>query len=870
MNRSRPQVTLISAVYNVSKFLGDFFDSLETQTLAHERIEVILVDDGSTDDSLALCRKFAEHWPGPASVLVQPNGGQASARNRGLEVATGAWVSFADPDDMLEPDYFRRLVEFADRPENHEAVIHAAVMVTFDEATGLRARTHVLDFRFTEEDRVIDLDMEARHVHLHAASSLIRRDAIEVSGLRFDERIRPSFEDAAFLALLLLDQPTPRIGFVTTASYLYRKRAKRNSTLDKARVDPRRYTDVLRFGHLGVLAHARDVADARDQSLPRWVQNVVLYDLLWIFKDSQTMELMSADFSDEVFDEFSNLLDEILAAVTNDAIAAFDVVGTPWWCLPALLLRKNAVSHSAPWRGAEDRDRGLASLRYLHAGTVPAERLSVDEKLVLPHFVRDLQCLVLNRPFVWEREVWTPRGEQRVCLDDVPQPIYDWHGPVMDRFLWFYPLQPPSLQPRVLTPRPGQPAELAPPRSKRAKRVARRYSDAWVVMDRDNSANDCGEIFYKWLRVNRPQVKAYFVLRKDVPDWKRLRSEGIKPVAHGSQQWKDLMLNARHMISSQIDEYVVNPLPVAECGKRQWKFTFLQHGVTKDNIFNWFNQKEIDVFITSTDEEYDYCAGPGPSRFGNREVRLTGMPRFDDLLRQAKNVGPDEQRYLLVAPTWRFYLIGAAGTGNDRSLNSEFMATTYARAWSQLLHSEELQRISEAAGTTIAFMPHPNVQPYLDQFELPSWVTVLRHQDVDIRAILARSSMMITDYSSIAFDLAYLYRHVVYFQFDKAEFFSGGHVFTPGYFDYLENGFGPVANDLHQVLASVREVLTGSIDDRYAERMRSTFPVRDGGNCQRTYEAIVATETALTFEEAATAAPFETWELIQRDSPRNS
>lgn len=854
---------MVSAVYNVSTYLPEFFASLDAQSLDHRQIEVVLVDDGSTDDSLVRCRSFAERWAGPVHVLTKPNGGQASARNLGLKVATGEWISFVDPDDMVDADFFATMLAFAHRPGNEDVSIHASKMFFLYEDTGVSEATHLLDYRFQGGDRVADLDSSPNDIHLHAATSIFRASTIEKSALRFDERIRPNFEDATFVAMLLLDQPAPRLGFVESASYFYRKRAAQNSSVDGAKADCRRYTDVLRYGYCAVLAKAHVVAQERARPIAQWAQNVVLYDLLWILKDSQHMEMRSIHFDDFVYAEFLQLVDQVLGLLTNEAIGNFSVMSSPWWCLPALLLRKNGKTHTEPWKGIDDEPRGLTSVRYLHAGERPEERLVVAGATVEARYSRELECSVLNRPFVWEREVWiSASGQHEIHLDGDRQPINGWTAPIMDAFMWGSEYRPSA----AAAVRSGDACGGAPRKNLtlRARIAARRFGDAWVVMDRDTAANDCGEVFYKWLRANRPDVNSYFVVRNDAPDWKRLRAEGIRPVAHGSRRWKHLMRHARHMISSQLDDYVVNPLPRDAARERPWLFTFLQHGVTKDNIFNWFNQKKIDVFVTSTEAEYDYCVGPGPSRFGNREVRLTGMPRFDDLLAQALPLPEEEQRYVLIAPTWRQYFAGAAIAGNLRALNEEFMSTRYARAWSGLLRSVELKAIAEEAGATVAFMPHPNVQPYLDLFELPEHVKVIRHADVDIRAILARSRMMITDYSSIAFDMAYLYRHVVYYQFDRDEFFGGRHVFTPGYFDYVDDGFGPVASDLDDVIKSVEAVLTGSADPAYGERMQRTFPLRDGRNCERTYQAIVAAETPQSPAEAAVAAPYETWESVSR------
>lgn len=874
---SRPAVSVISAVYNVSAYLGEFFDSLRKQTLDHSLIEVVLVDDGSIDGSLALCEAFADNWDGPVRVLTKENGGQSSARNMGIDVAVGKWLSFVDPDDMLDPKYFEALTGFANLPKNSNVTIHAAKMLLFYEATGISGQAHSLNSRFGKSNRVVDLGKQPKSVQLSAATALFRGSTVKRLGLRFDERVRPNFEDASFIARFLLEESSPLIGLVAEASYLYRKRAARNSSLDLALVDKRRYTDVLRYGHLEVLTAARGQADLRDEAIPRWIQNIVLYDLLWIFKDCQSKEMQSVHFDDDVYSEFIGLLDRVLSYLSDEAIDTFDVMPVPWWCLPALLLRKRGLNaHTAVTPHSSDSARGLVSRAYIYVGERPSERVTVQGRSVEPHFGADREFCVLNRPFAYERNIWIAAGpEIKIWLNGVQQAVYSGPRQTRETFLWYSEAMP---EPKVIEPSSVTSTSATISNVKRRsfrelfskeaaqarkfERRVRRYTGAWVVMDRDIAGNDCGEVFFKWLKSRHPEIQSHFVIRDDVPDWARLRAEGVRPIAHGSPEWKALMLGARHMISSQVDDYVINPLPVREYGPRNWFFTFLQHGVIKDNIFNWLNQKKLDVFVTSTQDEYAYCAGPGPSKFGNREVRMTGLARFDDLLARSLGIQEDQIDLIVVAPTWRQYLAGARVQGNERVLNDGFMKTTYAKAWSALLRSRDLKAIADQAGATIAFMPHTNIQPYLDDFDLPSYVKILRHEDINIRDVLARSKMMITDYSSIAFDMAYLYRHVVYYQFDRREFFSGGHIFSPGYFDYVEDGFGPVSEDLGGVMKGVEAVLTGTIDDSFATRMRRTFPVRDGKNCERTYDAIIAASSPLNAEDSSTAAPLDTWERV--------
>lgn len=107
---SQPKVSIIVPVYNVEKYLDRCVNSLRKQTL--EDIEIILVDDSSTDASLEICHKMAGE-DSRIKVIHKENEGAGKARNAALEIATGAYIGFVDSDDFVGEDMFRTLYEKA-------------------------------------------------------------------------------------------------------------------------------------------------------------------------------------------------------------------------------------------------------------------------------------------------------------------------------------------------------------------------------------------------------------------------------------------------------------------------------------------------------------------------------------------------------------------------------------------------------------------------------------------------------------------------------------------------------------------------------------------------------------------------------------
>ena len=115
---TQPEFSIVSAVYNVGRYLDLYFQSIVIQEQFCTSIQIIVVDDGSTDNSAAILEKWRRRYPRNITVLRQDNARQAAARNTGLGHATGKWVTFIDPDDFIERDYVARVVRFIRRHDS--------------------------------------------------------------------------------------------------------------------------------------------------------------------------------------------------------------------------------------------------------------------------------------------------------------------------------------------------------------------------------------------------------------------------------------------------------------------------------------------------------------------------------------------------------------------------------------------------------------------------------------------------------------------------------------------------------------------------------------------------------------------------------
>ena len=121
-----PTVSVVIPVYNAGDYLTECLQSIADQSMGFDRIEIIAVDDASTDGSGDVLEAWAQRHPGRVTVVrfEENSGAPGGPRNRGIETATGEFLFFADPDDRLGTEALERLVGAARRDDSDLSLIH--------------------------------------------------------------------------------------------------------------------------------------------------------------------------------------------------------------------------------------------------------------------------------------------------------------------------------------------------------------------------------------------------------------------------------------------------------------------------------------------------------------------------------------------------------------------------------------------------------------------------------------------------------------------------------------------------------------------------------------------------------------------------
>ena len=358
--------------------------------------------------------------------------------------------------------------------------------------------------------------------------------------------------------------------------------------------------------------------------------------------------------------------------------------------------------------------------------------------------------------------------------------------------------------------------------------------DLWLICDNKNEARDNGYWFFKYLRENHPEQDAVYAISRRSPDRSKVKALG-KTVGYGSLRHWILYLAAKKNISSQKggkpNAAVCYFLEVKGILKNTR--VFLQHGIIKDDM-DWlhYENTKMKMFVTSTKREYEFLC----DTFGYPEgaIRELGLCRFDNL--HSFTVRP---RQILLMPTWRSWIATPTSASDAIEDVSNFKNTTYYKAWDEFLTSKELYDILEKYDLTMIFYPHRDMQRFLGEFSIGSpRIKKASWPESDVQTLLKESAYLITDFSSVAMDFAYMKKRLMYYQFDYEDFRKGQY--AEGYFDYKADGFGRVCLTLEDAIDEINAAAAESFSnpERYLKRHDGFFDLWDDKNCERTYQAI--------------------------------
>lgn len=870
--------SFVMPIYNVEKYLDETVQSILNQTMDfEENCEIIFINDGSPDNSEEICLKYQKQYPNNITYIKQDNKGVSVARNRGLKSAKGKYISFLDSDDRLSVNTLRGVWDFIEA-HSEEIDMVSVPLYHFEAVTGIHAKYEL----FGEENRIIDLEEEPYNIVLSASSSFYKSNIFEYAS--FKEGMKWG-EDAVFN--LGLYAKNKKIGYVCEddIKYEYRKRYDQNSANDAVKKDPEAFRTIVEYLNFAASIRA-ELGEIFDE--------VVIYELRARLSNIRRSFFDSEKEYEDIIESYRGFIDMVdrrrlaglspflptrghrylfLSNILRDE-SALDINNNmlvdrssgaeafPVRNLPVHLKNLN-VSESNITAEILFFDFNLknCSVKIVDDDGQQIELSKMDKfsspydirygefnlsktsyfKFTLPKYTKSKYSIMVGNDLDgwynakvqlhrlsphWAVSRWleSHRGGVRVR-------VLDNKITIAGKSTWLS-YKKADLITQALYFR--RHAKLLPLRL-----LSRRNKQYILFNDRPNKAQDNAEALFRYINENHPNIAkyTYFVLSASSPDYKKLKQVG-KVVAKNSLKHKYLFLNARHIVSSHLFPGFINAFGKKERFYRDlfdYKYTWIQHGVNMNQVqtsVNRLNQLQ-DRTLVSTPHEYREFRSRGYF-FEDEHIIKTGLPRFDQLANSPQNI-------ITVMPTWRYYLTGAIQDTGEHDSKEGFENTDYFKAFHSLLSNKKLINSAGKAGYKIQFALHPGLAAYADIFkDLESDVVkIIRPSEVDYAEIFKTSKLLVTDYSSVFFDFSYLKKPVLFFQFDKQDFFSGHY--KKGLFDYETMGTGLVVETVdelvEQVVINIRNKC--AMQPEYINRLDKLFYFGDKNNSRRVFQSIV-------------------------------
>ncbi len=347
----------------------------------------------------------------------------------------------------------------------------------------------------------------------------------------------------------------------------------------------------------------------------------------------------------------------------------------------------------------------------------------------------------------------------------------------------------------------------------------------WLIGEYNSTARDNGMHFYNYLCRKKTGVKAYYVIYRDSKQRHSLLRKNV--IFYGSYKHFKVAARAGVLVFSHMPEFLLpkSDLIVRYRGKlSKFKTVFIQHGIiatTAAVLMYRKKSRKFDRFVVSSSfEKKIICNYLG---YNEEEVITTGLARWDNLLTISK-----KSTGILIMPTWRNDL--------EHVPISVFKQSNYYRFWNSLLSNEDFLHLIRKKNIKVNFFLHIGLARFAHCFELPP--EIRQANDVAIQELLSTCGLMVTDYSSVAFDVLLQDKPVIFcpFDYDKMMKLRKG----PKFISYEKDLPGPVCYELETTVQEIiKHVVNGyTIDTMYRDRRKKFFDHIDNHNCDRLFEEI--------------------------------
>lgn len=875
MSSFKYDVSVIIPVYNTEDFIEECIESIMHQKMDKNRIQVLLINDGSTDQSDVVCKKLQKKYHN-IEYIYKSNSGVSDTRNIGINKAEGKYIMLLDSDDYISKYTIKRLIRFFDK--HYDEIDLVTYPIYWDREGSISLHSRYSEKNYDKGTGIYFLD---EYPHLNQSTvNIIFKNEFENNPL-YDTTMKLS-EDQNFNTGLLMKKN--KIGYVKHAKYFYRRHG---SSVSQTRNNPYYcFEDIMSYNENLLYRFSKN------GKAPKYIQTLVINTLGWRVKQD---ELLPYHYSDDKLIQAKNRIKNILNQIDNDVIiqhSNFDIFVKMYFLrwkdvkIQSVLSSKQfSIGCTQNNSFYEDNEINC----YLYRTKCENNKMQLFASFCDPI----LEMFPIEKYIVRGKKKNGGHFQQECEINNIV-PFRNTKMPTAHAYCFTYTFDPNEIksfsfyicvnnyeyQIRInyikycgfikkyrknsinldnyrlsyhyvfkkyfsvskknylvnfineIKSIPFYPFKnvlgiLAYRRKIDTSRNIWLYSDSPGVID---------NAFYQFIHdFNKNDgVERYYIVYGDTSylDNKLTLEQKKYLIKHKSKEHKELFLKSNKLLISFSSITIYSPFKNLKwyVDKLHYELVYLQHGILHASLQRMYAKEytQIDKFVISSNFEknnliknYNYMPN---------DLVLSGMPRFG----MEHNISTAKNK-ILFAPSWRQYLIGYLVDNKRMLKDEEFLNSIYFKEIYHFLHSQKLQEILEKKGLELNFQLHPIFKPYTKHFNMDdvNYVSI-NFEKVD----LSEYNLFITDFSSYQFDFVKLVRPIVYFLPDEKEFKAGLHSYKDLDLKY-EDAFGKLCLDSHTLLDEVENIVNHhfEVEEPFKSRMENFFVI-DNDPCEKIYNSI--------------------------------
>ena len=847
------EFSVIIIAYNVESWIEKSIKSIINQSLDFKNnIEIILINNGSTDNTNTICEEYAALYPNNIKYISKNYENSQITVNLGLKYAKGNYVSFLSPEDHISRNSLYNILELFKKHEEIDIVSIKSKFFTSSDSDSLFERKY-------ETTRVVHLIENPEFFQPQSRSCFYKKSSLE--NIKFPKEIN-LLEEIAFVNQLLIDNP--KLGICSNCEYYFQTPYERKTLLSIIPNLKNLNTDK-NFPLKSLIEKSLE----KYKQVPKFIQNTILY----YFNEVILNENINEKLNKKEIKKLNERTKFLLQYINDENIHSNPQIDIKIKAF--LLFLKNDYSYSQKDQLKLNESLKLDTV-FIDIYEIIEDKLYIlaninslikDEKVNVYVNNEKIETRVLEFPqrekyYLNEKYLTNHTFEFYLNLDENKRYELDFKTKTgkklhidFSRPCNFSKVVGYAKTKKYLSSLDNDKINISKKKTttwikKEIKTLFRMLKNKspgfetaipirvsymllypflknkriWFYMDFPTIADDNGMHLFKYsMKQDEKDIKKYFIIDKNTPYYEKMKKIG-PVIGYHSIKHRILGLFTEKIITSHPDNNYIYAFwghYPNFAGLLKSSTLFLQHGITLNNISGWLNKydKNLDFLLTASKKEYDSLFKYYYNYDGDI-IQLLGFPRFD-------NLTDEKTKTILLMPSWRRYL--------NHETKYTISNSSYFKTYNALINNKELIEKSKEKGYEIIFRPHPHVYDFIELFHENEFIKI-DHERGSYQDLFKKGSLLITDYSSVAFDFAYLKKPVLYYQYGEDYHFN----LDESYFDYDTMGFGEVCRTEKELIEMISEYMDNDckMKEKHAHNVEDYFLFTDKNNCMRVHEAI--------------------------------